>query len=148
VQELRVMIFATIDEWKGRGMASSRTVTEGDETYDETLKRFSGIPADLVELVVAESKDRAIQEGRRTKSGIKRGKIYGEILTGYMDAVDAGTVIPTILSKAKPDKVVSVSIWIRPEIAERFTDFVQQLPNGNKSEVLSAALRWHFQKQR
>lgn len=153
------MISATIDDRKDRRMAASRKVTEdesrkagrrivteGDETYEETLKRFSGIPADLVALVVDESKDRAAREGKRPKSGIKRGKVYGEILTGYMDAVEAGAVIPAVLSKAKRENVRSVSIWVRSEIAERFAPFVETLPYGNKSEVLSAALRWHFKK--
>lgn len=138
------MTFATIDDMKDRRMAASRTVRGIDDTYDETLKRFSGIPADLVKLAAATAKDKSAQEGRR----VKRGQVYGEILTSYMNAVEAGEETPAVLPKAKGDKASEVSVWIRSEITERFAAFVSGLEYGNESEVLSAALRWQFNKQR
>ena len=137
------MITATIDVRKGKGMAASRTVKEKDEVYDETLKRFSGIPSDLVSLANEEVKAKSVQEDRR----VKRGEVFGDIIKGYMDAVEAGTEVPAILPKAKGDKSSEVGVWIRSEITERYAAFVAGLPHGNESEVLSAALRWRFGKR-
>jgi hypothetical protein len=137
------MISGTIDGRKGRQMAASRTVTDGDETYDETLKRFSGIHADLVELVRVSADDLSSKESRR----VKFGEIYGDILSRYMDAVEAGSEQPAVLPKAKGEHSSEVSVWIRSEITERFAAFVGALPYGNESEVLSAALRWYFGKK-
>ena len=116
-------------------MAASRTVKEGDEQYEETLKRFSGIPVALTELATNE-----VVEAIGGK--VKFGEVYGNVLTSYMDAVEAGKVKPAVLPRAKGGK--QVSVWIRSELAERFAAFVGTLEYGNESEVLSAALRWRY----
>ena len=122
---------------------SPRTIGKGESAYTETLKQFTGIPADVCKAM----KDRIKERKAAAEKRVKVGDVYGEAINGYMDAVEGGQVIPDIKAQARGENAVSVGVWFRTETAERFEKFVKGLGEGGESESLAAALRWFLARK-
>lgn len=143
------MIFGTIDSATNEqglddmpSRSSPRTIGKGDNAYTETLKQFTGIPADVCSTMKDTIRERKASAVKR----VKIGDVYGEALNSYMDAVESGQVQPDIKAQVRGDKAVSLGVWLRTETAERFEKFVIGLGEGGESEVLAAALRWFVRR--
>lgn len=130
------MISEIIDE--GQKRMASRTIGKGEDAYTETLKQFTGIPADVCAEMTDLIKRRKAEAGRR----LKIGDVYGEALTAYMNAVEAGDEVADIKASAKGGNAVKLGVWLRDDIVDRFEAFVAGLGEGGESEALSAAVRW------
>lgn len=120
---------------------ASRTIGKGEDAYTETLKQFTGIPADTCSAM-----SDAIKKRKKAKR-VKIGDVYAEALNRYMDAVVSGREKPDIKAQSKGENAVNVGVWIRQETVERFEGFVAGLSEGGESEVLTAALRWFLARE-
>ncbi len=130
------MIFAT--NKRAKKMAATREVNRDGERHIESLKNFSGIPSHLID----DMSEKIEKRKASSETRVRVSDIYGEAITGYIDAVEAGREKPDIKAQSTGPDARNCGVWLDLAIAERFEKFVDNLGQGNESAVFIAALRW------